>query len=65
MTELNTNCVKVYGELLSFTPDDKVITVKDSENKQSNNQFQNNQPFLHTAKRAILKVEKSIEKKID
>jgi hypothetical protein len=37
MTELNTNCVKVYGELLSFTPDNKVITVKNTtDNKQSN-----------------------------
>ena len=30
------DCVKVYGELLSITPDDKVITVKDTDNKKSN-----------------------------
>jgi hypothetical protein len=36
MESLQNDCVKVYGELLSFTPDDKVITVKDNTTKVEN-----------------------------
>ena len=36
MASSDNDCVKVYGELLSFTPDDKVIAVKDNTTKVEN-----------------------------